>query len=50
MNAKPVKSSSFIQVLLDKYIYYVVINKTHKQSIISKPTNQMINKANLNLA
>jgi hypothetical protein len=50
MKAKLENSSSFIQVLLDKYIYYIVINKSYKQSFIAKQNNQMINKVNLNLA
>jgi hypothetical protein len=50
MKAKSVKSSSFIQVLLDKYIYYVVIKKTYKQSFILNSNNQMFKKININLA
>jgi hypothetical protein len=50
MKAKSVKSSSYIQVLLDKYIYHVVINKSYKQSFIANPNNQMTDTVNLNLA
>jgi hypothetical protein len=34
MNSKIAESSSFIQILIDKYIYYVVINKSHKKYIL----------------
>lgn len=50
MNAKSGKSSSYIHILLDKYIYYVVINKSCKQSFIANPNNQIINEINLNVA
>lgn len=32
MKAKSNTHTSFFQDLLDKYIYYVVINKNHRQS------------------
>lgn len=50
MKAKSLKSSSYIQVLLDKYIYFVVINKSYKQTCIAMTNDQMANKVNLNLA
>lgn len=50
MNSKATKSSSFIQVLIDKYIYYVVINKNHKQYISEQFRSGLINAPNLNLA
>jgi len=33
MNSTATKSSSFFQILIDKYIYYVVINKSHKKFV-----------------
>jgi hypothetical protein len=50
MKANSTKSTSFIQVLLDKYIYYVVINKTYKQSIVTNSNFLKNNNVNLNLA
>jgi len=44
------KSTSLIQVLIDKYIYYVVVNKSCKQSFIANHYNQMAKNSNLNLA
>lgn len=44
------KSTSLIQVLIDKYIYYVVVNKSCKQSFIANQYNQMAKNSNLNLA
>ncbi len=50
MKANSTKSTSFIQVLLDKYIYYVVINKTYKQSFIVNSNKQLFKNVNLNPA
>jgi len=50
MNSVTKKSSSFIQVLIDKYIYYVVINKNHKKYITEKFGYGRINESNLKLA
>jgi len=50
MNSKATKSSSFIQCLLDKYIYYVVINKSHKKYIIDQLGNRQSNQSKLGLA
>jgi len=50
MNSKAQKSSSFIQVLIDKYIYYVVINKAHKEQVIENLGYTKINSRNLNAA
>lgn len=50
MNSEAIKSSSFIQGLIDKYIYYVVINKSHKQYITDQFKRGLINVPNLNLA
>ena len=33
MNSKAIHSTSFIQILIEKYIYYVVINKDHKKHV-----------------
>ena len=50
MNSKAQKSSSFIQVLIDKYIYYVVINKAHKKRVVENLGYSGINATNLNAA
>ncbi len=50
MNVKSKKRSSFVQILLDKYIYFVVINKTHKQSVVKQFAKEEIGQVNLNLA
>ena len=50
MNSKATKSSSLIQILIDKYIYYVVINKNHKKSIMESMGYGQINKQNLKIA
>ncbi|MGM5469573.1 hypothetical protein ACS386_04800 [Flavobacteriaceae bacterium LMO-SS05] len=49
MNTKSKKPSSFVQILLDKYIYYVVINKTHKQSVAKQFGKERIGQVDLNL-
>jgi len=50
MNAKQIKSSSLVQVLLDKYIYYILIKKSIKQSFNENSREELVNKINLNLA
>lgn len=34
MKAKNIKTSSYLQRLIDKYIYYVLINENHKKQIV----------------
>jgi len=34
MKAKTIISSSYIQRLIDKYIYYVLINESHKKQLV----------------
>lgn len=50
MKVKLENSSSFIQVLLDMYMYRVVINKSCKQSLVANTYNNMSKNSNLNLA
>lgn len=50
MKAKSTNSSSFIQVLLDVYMYHVMINKSCKQTFAARSNNQTIDRINLNLA
>ena len=49
MNAKQIKSSSLVQVLLDKYIYYILIKKSLKQSFNANSHVELVNKINLKL-
>lgn len=49
MKVVSVKSSSYIQILLDKYIYIVVINRSYKNSLNTNLNTQLINEVNLNL-
>lgn len=50
MKAKVVKSPSYIESLLDKYIYYVLINKNHKKQVMNNLRYSSLNNPNLNLA
>lgn len=50
MKTTPTKPSSFIQVLLDMYMYRVVINRSYKRSIITNSKNQLVNNSNINFA
>lgn len=50
MNSKAIKSPSLIQVLIDKYIYYVVINKNHKKSIMESMGYGQNSNQNLKIA
>jgi len=50
MNSRKVKTSSLIQVLIDKYIYYVVINKSHKKHILENLGYNKINEPHLRAA
>jgi len=50
MNSKATKSPSLIQVLIDKYIYYAVINKNHKKSIIECTGYRQDSGQNLKIA
>lgn len=50
MKTTPAKPSSFIQVLLDMYMFHVVINKSYKRSIFTNPKNQLVNNSNINFA
>lgn len=34
MKAKTVKPSSYIKRLIDNYIYYVLINESHKKQLV----------------
>jgi len=43
MKTKSTSQPSFFQVLLDKYIYYVVINKNHRQLAKSHYNREVTN-------
>lgn len=50
MNSKAIKSSSLIQGLIDKYIFYVLLNKNHKKHVIENLGYARTNETNLNFA
>jgi len=50
MKTKAIKSSSLTQVLIDKYIFYVLLNKSHKEHVIKNLGYARTNETNLNLA
>jgi len=50
MKAKLVKPSSFIQVILDMYMYHIVINKSCKRSFITNPKTKIAISNNINFA
>jgi hypothetical protein len=50
MNSKATKSPSLIQVLIDKYVYYVMIDKNHKKSMMKSMGYGQVNKQNLKIA
>jgi len=49
MKAKTIKSSSYVQSLIDKYIYYVLINESHKKQVAKNLGYGNINDRKLNL-
>ena len=50
MNSKSIKSSSLIQGLIDKYIFYVLLNKNHKKHVIENLGYNITKETQLNLA
>lgn len=50
MKTKTLKSQSLIQVLIDKYIFYVLLNKSQKEHVIKNLGYARTNETNLNFA
>lgn len=50
MNSKAITSTSFIQNLIDKYIYHVVINNGHKKHVMENLNNGNIYSSHLRAA
>lgn len=42
MKTNPTTLNSFLYTFLDKYIYYIVVKKSHKQLVNEKPQENVV--------